>query len=199
MSPLLTVNTMPIDFVKPYCFNNGVLSAERCDRLINYSEAQGFTASLAGGSVDLAFRDSRSVWLEEDDVTREYYDYFEQAMLKANASFFQFDITSITKLQYARYDVGHYFNWHLDVRYEPVVPPDEYVKFVTVLMLSGPDEYEGGELVLNTLGNAETATSFKLPRGEMILINPWIPHRINPITSGVRKTMLSTASGPRWR
>ncbi|QIL73777.1 Fe2+-dependent dioxygenase (plasmid) [Diaphorobacter sp. HDW4B] len=51
------------------------------------------------------------------------------------------------------------------------------------LFLSGPDEYEGGELtVVDTYGTHEV----KLPAGDMILYPSTSLHRVNPVTRGER-------------
>ena len=51
------------------------------------------------------------------------------------------------------------------------------------IFLSEPDEYGGGELVVDTDGIPKTA---KLPAGHAVIYSTYSLHRVNPVTSGVR-------------
>ncbi len=51
------------------------------------------------------------------------------------------------------------------------------------LFLNDPDEYDGGELVIEDAGGARSA---KLPAGDMILYQAGTVHRVNPVTRGER-------------
>jgi PKHD-type hydroxylase len=53
----------------------------------------------------------------------------------------------------------------------------------TTVFLSGPDEYEGGEL---TVMDSYGAHEVKLPAGDAIIYPASSVHRVNPVTSGER-------------
>jgi len=55
--------------------------------------------------------------------------------------------------------------------------------FSTTIFLSDPDTYDGGELVLKTIGGP---LQFKLPAGHAITYKTGIPHQVNLVSSGVR-------------
>jgi PKHD-type hydroxylase len=63
-------------------------------------------------------------------------------------------------------------------------PPDRVrTDLSATLFLSSPDEYEGGELVIeDTYGSH----SVKLPAGDMILYPSSSLHRVQPVTAGAR-------------
>ena len=51
------------------------------------------------------------------------------------------------------------------------------------IALSGPDDYQGGALVLETLSGEE---SFRLPVGHALVYPSTLLHRVEPVTSGER-------------
>jgi PKHD-type hydroxylase len=84
-----------------------------------------------------------------------------------------------------RYREGHGFGVHVDNAVRLVRNSAERVRtdLSATLFLSAPDEYEGGELVIeDTYGSH----SVKLPAGDLILYPSTSLHRVLPVTSGAR-------------
>lgn len=84
-----------------------------------------------------------------------------------------------------RYDAGMQFDMHVDNAIRPV--PGTGFRLRTdvssTLFLSGPDEYDGGELVIqDTYGQQ----SVKLPAGDMVVYPSTSLHAVSPITRGSR-------------
>lgn len=90
---------------------------------------------------------------------------------------------SIAQPFYACYQQDMDYGAHCD---DPIMGPvhQRYRSDLAItLFLSDPQEYEGGELVIqHTLGE----TSIKLPAGDAILYPATTLHRVNPVTSGQR-------------
>ena len=83
------------------------------------------------------------------------------------------------------YRPGMAFGAHVDnaVRQVTGTPFRLRTDLSTTLFLSRPDEYDGGELVVeDTYG----AHSVKLPAGDLILYPATSLHRVNPVTRGAR-------------
>jgi PKHD-type hydroxylase len=84
-----------------------------------------------------------------------------------------------------RYGVGEGFGTHIDnaVRLKQGSEFRLRSDLSATLFLAGPEEYEGGELVVEDhLG----AHSVKLPAGDMILYPASSLHRVTPVTRGER-------------
>lgn len=65
------------------------------------------------------------------------------------------------------------------------------------LMLSDPDEYKGGELEIVHTGNLDDKVSFKPNKGDMVFFASWMPHRVAPVQSGTRKSLVAWIMGER--
>jgi PKHD-type hydroxylase len=77
------------------------------------------------------------------------------------------------------------FGAHVDnaVRQVPGTPFRVRTDLSTTLFLSRPDEYDGGELVVEDVYGTHAV---KLPAGDLILYPATSLHRVNPVTRGAR-------------
>jgi PKHD-type hydroxylase len=84
-----------------------------------------------------------------------------------------------------RYDVGHTFGTHVDnaVRQVPGTGHRIRTDLSATLFLTPPEEYDGGELIVEDTYGAQTV---KLPAGDLILYPATSLHHVRPITRGSR-------------
>lgn len=82
------------------------------------------------------------------------------------------------------YEAGNGFGDHIDnaVRYEQAGQPVR-TDLSATLFLSGPEEYDGGELVI---GASLGFQRVKLPAGDMVLYSATTIHKVEAITRGER-------------
>jgi PKHD-type hydroxylase len=84
-----------------------------------------------------------------------------------------------------RYQGGESFGTHVDnaIRHVPGTPHRIRTDLSATLFLSSPEEYEGGELVVeDTFGVHQV----KLPPGHLILYPANSLHHVRPVTRGIR-------------
>lgn len=84
-----------------------------------------------------------------------------------------------------RYDAGMEFEYHVDnsIRPDPETGFRIRTDVSSTLFLSGPDEYDGGELVIqDTYGTH----SVKFPAGDLVLYPSTSLHKVNRVTRGSR-------------
>ncbi len=84
-----------------------------------------------------------------------------------------------------RYGVGHKFGTHVDnaVRGDHLTGMRIRTDLSVTLFLSEPDEYDGGELVVEDLYGSHEV---KLPAGDLVLYPATSLHMVTPITRGTR-------------
>jgi PKHD-type hydroxylase len=84
-----------------------------------------------------------------------------------------------------RYEGGQSFGNHVDnsIRQVPGTPHRIRTDLSATLFLTGPDEYEGGELVIEDTYGVQTV---KLPAGHLVLYPSTSLHHVRPVTRGAR-------------
>jgi PKHD-type hydroxylase len=84
-----------------------------------------------------------------------------------------------------RYAGGQRFGTHVDgsIRHAPGTARRIRTDLSATLFLAGPEEYDGGELVVEDTYGAKTV---KLPAGHMILYPATSLHHVTPVTRGAR-------------
>jgi len=83
------------------------------------------------------------------------------------------------------YRDGGQFGMHVDtaLRYTSQPPHRVRTDISATLFLAGPEEYDGGELVVEDTYGTHAA---KLPAGHLLLYPSTSLHRVNPVTRGAR-------------
>lgn len=84
-----------------------------------------------------------------------------------------------------RYETGQNFGAHVDNAIRTVTGTAHRIRtdISATLFLNAPDDYDGGELIIDDTYGAHSA---KLAAGDMILYPATSLHRVTPVTRGVR-------------
>jgi PKHD-type hydroxylase len=84
-----------------------------------------------------------------------------------------------------RYEGGETFGVHLDnsIRQIPGTPYRIRTDISATLFLSAPEDYDGGELVIDDVYGSHAV---KLPAGDMVVYPASSLHHVTPVTRGVR-------------
>lgn len=137
-------------------------------------------------------------WFARSAQTESIYARMEEAVLALNARYFRFDLSSLVPFQYAVYRgcEGGHFDWHKDYGRDPNAPQVEPRKLTVSLQLSDPTQYEGCELQVRGGHRIDVAPK---ERGIIVAFPANLLHRVTPITSGVRKSLVAWAAGPEFR
>ena len=85
-----------------------------------------------------------------------------------------------------RYEGGQAFGNHVDNAIRQVRGTGQRLRtdISATLFLSAPDEYDGGELIVDDVYGPHSA---KLPAGHMVLYPATSLHRVTPVTRGTRR------------
>lgn len=151
-------------------------------------------ATLGDASVNDKVRISETGWMELNPETTFIYDALAYISRQLNGQFFDFDLFGFVEhLQYTVYrDNGGHYDWHTD-RGDMNLSPR---KLSLVLQLSDPSEYEGGDLELFT---GLEPTKVEKRKGLVVAFPSFTLHRVTPVTSGTRRSLVVWLSGPKFR
>jgi len=182
-----------------YYFEN-LFTEEEIGYIISWGEASEKMAGEVGGGEDGVhivpeIRTSQIGWIDLEDNTQWIFDRLAEGALEANVEMrWNFDLMGFgDTLQYTEYfgeDKGHY-SWHADIG-----PGVSHRKLSIIIQLSDENDYEGGEVELK-VGSRDLVLPKK--KGGVIVFPSFVLHRVLPITSGNRKSLVSWISGPNYR
>lgn len=121
------------------------------------------------------------------------YEVLSWVVNKLNEDYFNYELTGFGEfLQFAEYKEGDYINSHLDMGATPIPR-----KLTMSVQLSDEDDYEGGDLEVMT--SAEHPLKLSRQRGTVLLFPSYIMHRVTPVTSGIRHSLVGWVTGPQFR
>lgn len=190
--------------MESYCILFEAFSAKECQDIREMAALLEFQKGTVGsGTQDDKVRDSDLTWINDDpnlpglDVRRFAIDRTIHTLSRVNGEKFDMDLDFFDALQYTKYALNQHYDWHVDVHEGERVAAHR--KLSMSVMLTGPDEYEGGDLQLVLGGNPDRALVLRPPLGAAVIFYSHIPHRVTPVTKGDRASMVTWACGPRIR
>jgi PKHD-type hydroxylase len=71
-------------------------------------------------------------------------------------------------------------------------------KLSLIIQLTDPSEYEGGDFQFDSDIPQPDPAEIK-QRGTVIVFPSFLRHRVTPVTSGVRRSLVSWVEGPKFR
>ena len=184
-----------------FCVANEAFTQEEVDKIIDLEDLQKFQRGGVGGSggpgqVNKKVRDSDVQWIFPDQNSDWIFQKFAQLASMVNYDHFMYAIEGFENFQYTVYraKTKQHYNWHIDAG----GPWSIYErKLSAVVILSDPQEYEGGEFQCVLHGRVDEPMTIKPKRGDAVFFASWMPHRVAPVTKGTRKSLVCWVMGPR--
>jgi len=176
------------------------VNAETVEKIIEIGNAQPeVEAGLGfdGSTTNLAYRSSQIRWIPplQNPEVRDLIWYFARI---ANRNAFGFNVDYLNDIQYTTYhshENGKY-DWHCDTFWGNPTPYDR--KISVVIQLSDPSEYEGGDFEVDN-HHPQLPKEEIRAKGTVIVFPSFLHHRVTPVTSGVRRSLVSWIEGPKFR
>ena len=144
---------------------------------------------------DESTRKTKLNWLP---LQHKFNKILSEYVTKANTIMYHYDIGKFTPCQFARYDVGDFYNYHQDSGHNIVEYEKETRKLSMTVQLSDPDTYEGGQFFFYN-GNKEEEEPEIQKQGSILVFDSRMWHRVAPVTKGVRYSLVSLVLGPHFR
>lgn len=140
-----------------------------------------------------SYRETDVFWLSHGNPGLDWiYDRIAEATLKLNNETYQFELETCTDFQLARYRPGQHYQWHSDLGAKGY----SRRKLSVVVLLSDPSEYEGSKL---QFGGDEFTRDADINPGDAVFFPSWVRHRVTPVTTGVRWSLVGWWLGAPFR
>ena len=146
---------------------------------------------------DSNLRISKQAWIREASFCESFYGIGQKIN---KLCCWNFDIKGIEPIQYGIYSEGGKYDWHVD-QGSKLLKGGSIRKISMTLFMNNPDEYEGGEFDLELFDPEKKPryATFKLKKGSAIFFQSDVWHRVRPVSSGVRKSLVAWYIGPTFK
>lgn len=150
-------------------------------------------------------RNSNIVWLEDPWIYKELHPYVHIANKMAG---WNFEWTRSESCQFTKYKINQHYDWHCDgwnKPYDKPGPNNGLIRKISMTcQLTDGSEYKGGELEFdfrNVHPNKKNIISCNqiLSKGSIVLFPSFVWHRVKPVTSGTRYSLVVWNLGKVFR
>jgi len=197
-----------MNLLNSYWYFEKALTPRFCDDVIEYAlqkkETMGVTGEYEKQELNedklkklKQIRNSDLVWLDDTWIYKEIKPYVTIANERAGWNF-QWDHSE--QIQFTKYKLNQFYDWHCDSWDKPYDRPstidhNKIRKLSVTCQLTDGSEYTGGELEFdfrNKNPNEKTIYQCKeiLSKGSIIVFPSFVWHRVKPVTSGTRYSLV---------
>lgn len=202
-----------------YYYFESAIPPKICDEIIKYGLDQQEQLALTGKFKpdedldeeqlkDLARkRKSHLVWMDDSWIYKEIQPYIHQANENAG---WNFDWDYSESCQFTKYKEGDFYGWHCDSWEKPYDVPEnlnkhgKIRKLSATVCLSDETEYEGGDFEFDFRNRDDTSNQPQVckeirPKGSVVVFPSFVWHRVQPVISGTRHSLVIWNLGRPFR
>lgn len=159
------------------------LTPEECDKII-----KEFNHSLEQGGVMGSNKNARKSlvrFIEIDDVHKKVLNTINNLVSLKN-----FYVEKNEEIQFTKYQVGDYFDWHTDTAYDSDDITEKIKNRTYSIVIQLNNQYEGGDFLYEDT-NTKEINVLKKEKGSIFLFNSSIKHKVDTITKGTRYSLVA--------
>ena len=203
-----------------YWYFKSALTPKFCDDVIAYANKQKEVMALTGGYQNKNLskkeiknvqkkRKSDLVWLDDTWIYKELHPYVHEANARAG---WNFEWDHSESCQFTKYKHNQYYDWHCDSWNKPYKkkgPSNGKIRKLSMTcQLTDGSEYRGGELEFDFRNydphmrdESQHLKKAKeiLSKGSIIVFPSHVWHRVKPVTSGTRYSLVVWHLGKPFR
>ena len=194
----------------PYWYFQSAIPPRICDDIIKYGLAQKEQIGITGEVEDAEnpteeelknlakTRKSDVVWMNDRWIYKEIHPYI--IMANKNAGW-NFDWDFSESCQFTKYKKDQFYDWHCDSWDKTYDTPDDLNKHGKIrklsvtISLSDETEYEGGDFEFDFRKSKEGSNIPHIckeirPKGSVVVFPSFVWHRVKPVISGTRHSLV---------
>ena len=195
-------NNPLIEMTYAWIYYANMLSKDKCEKILKTANNSWKKATVLGDQddsltvavprvsrYDKIERSAEVVFVKETWLLEELFSLLNYAN---NECQWNFIINGIEDVQITKYNVGDFYNYHTDGN--GVTTNDEGLTRKLSMSIILNDDYEGGEFEI--WGDN---MPIKYKTGTVILFPSYFVHKVNPITKGIRYSLVAWFGGPKFQ
>jgi PKHD-type hydroxylase len=179
------------DIITMIAYLPSFFTADECHRISDLADSETQHDGHIGKGIHNQIRESKVSYVNPAESSKWIFDKLEHILLDLNGDY-KFELSGFHEgFQVAEYSApGGHYTWHNDIG----TGAFSTRKLSMSVQLSDVGDYEGGELQF-----ADSTSPAPKEIGSLIVFPSFLTHRVKPVTSGKRKSMVSWISGPAFK
>ena len=143
-------------------------------------------------------RHSKISWINTPELTSVIFQYFQRAN---HESGWNFDLLGVEPLQFSIYEKDMFYSWHTDTEGFPMM--DGVRKLSMSISLN--EDFKGGDFEFSWGKPSKPykkriiTTPLLKKKGSIVIFPSLLWHRVKPVISGIRYSLVAWAVGPPFR
>ena len=184
-----------------YIYKEDFLNKEECNNLINEGKKdlnKAFINDRNGTQIKNLIRETNVNFFRNGSSVDIILEKVIDSIGRIALDHYGVPITAIESIQYAEYETGMFYDWHTDSGFGLKQPRKRDIS--ASLILNDKSEYTGGSLQMILAGNI-SKDNIVTPKdvenqekGTLIVFPSLMIHRVTPVFSGVRKSLVLWSS-----
>ena len=164
------------------------VSPAMCDLLLEDRKVLQETQGSIGpdGAILPSHRITKVCWAPQNHWIESIM--YNHALYANEFAEWRFQVGRPEQVQLAAYDINAFYGWHED--WAPLDKTPIVRKLSAVLLLSNPEEFEGGQFEF-----ADAPVEMK--RGTLLVFPSFLRHQVTPVTKGLRYSATCWVGGPK--
>ena len=162
-----------------------------CDNIIKVGQNKKLEkAKITSGNQ--SNRNSKISFIRDRNIETKITKVINEANEKSGWNFL---LREFEPLQYTVYNEDDYYDWHIDSRVQPY--DNGLIRKLSFSIFLN-DDYTGGEFELCTphpVLNKQSNEKFNLEKGSILIFPSHIWHKVHPVKSGTRKSLVGWIVG----
>lgn len=182
-----------------YVTKENAISKPLIESIVSYAHTQGGLGPALIGTeknptIDTEIRNVSHCWLDFDRFDW-LYRLIETEIKEVNWLNYKFNLDRMELIDYLEYNAGGEhghgkYSQHID----GTINGNRKLTFS--ILLSDPNEFEGGDLILYTDSNRPNFIPKK--QGMITFFPSFLLHEVTPVTKGIRRSIVSWIHGPQF-
>ena len=198
-----------MNLVNYYWYFTSAIPLKICDDITKYGKQLQHQMAVTGGFDKKKLnkklinnlkkkRNSDVVWMEDQWIYKEIHPYIQKANQDSG---WNFNWDHSEACQFTTYKKKQFYDWHSDSWDKPYDQPNtpshgKIRKLSVTVTLSDPKDYKGGELEFDFRNtDPDKKPNIKkcieiLPKGSLVVFPSFLWHRVCPVKSGERNSLV---------
>jgi len=188
----------------PYIVHNKIFNDEEIDKIVTYCENKELIKGKINPKEYKSFEQTTNETIrkcdlnfhEKNNETQWIYDKLDSYILFINNEYYGFDLNGYNQFQYTLYNSNEndHYSWHMDMQMGNTTSHQPRKLSLSMCL---NDDFEGGKFQMN-MGNQDYPIDIELKKGDIIFFPSFMPHRVTPVTKGIRKSVVVWITGPKF-